>query len=537
MVAAAAPTARRAVACALVGSLLGLTQGFGLHLVGSNLPAIQGGLGATAAEASWLTTAYFATALSSTLLLVKVRLHWGLEAFARYGLLGFLAVAALHLTSDTLASAVVARAALGFVAAPLSTLAVLYMLEAFPRRLAPVGLVLGFAALQIGMPLSRVVSPALLDDGPWHRLFFFEVALAVLSLAAILALRLEPQPRARAFSRGDAVSFPLYAAGLGFLCVAVSQGRLRWWTDTWWIGACLAAAIGCLALYVVCELNRSRPLLDLRWLSTPYMLRFVAAVLLFRIVLAEQNVAMVGLMSLLGQANEQMRTLFVFAAAAMLAGFLLSLPLAARAGPRWLAPLAALLVAAAAWLDGGSTALTRPAELLASQALLSGALAVFFVASLLMGFGPVLKDGMRQIVSLLAAFSGAQYLGSLLGAAWISTYVAERQTWHYAALAQHLSLDDPQTALRLRQLAGALAGHVSDTAARGAQATASFARQVTSESFVLAYNDVFQAIALLSLLMAAWLGALALRGARRERAAFASAAAAAPAALDAQAAR
>ncbi|WP_085315686.1 MFS transporter [Derxia lacustris] len=515
--------ALRRLLCALTATLVGLTQGFGLNLVSANLAAIQGSLGATAAEASWLSTAYFASALSSSLLLVKFRLHFGLQWFASLGLLFFLAVASLHLLADDLVSAVAARAALGLAAAPLSTLAVLYMIEAFPPRLAPVGLLLGFATLQLGAPLSRVVSTDLLEVGQWHGLFLLDVALALMSLAAIHGVRLAPAPTRPAFSRGDLVAFPLYAGGLALLSVALSQGRLRWWTDTPWLGVCLAAALGCIGLYALVELHRRAPMIDLRWLAQPYMLRFIAAVLLFRVVLSEQTVGVVGLMTVLGQSNEQMRLLFALASLALLAGFVLAIALAARGASPWLAPLAMALAMLAAWADADATALSRPEQFLATQALLALALGVFFSASCLLGFGPVVQDGSRNLVSFIAAFSAAQYLGSLLGSAWIATFVAERQSWHYAALAQHLSLADPQVATRIGQLARSVAPVVGDPAARGLQGAALLAQQVTREAFVLAYDDLFRAIALLAAALLPWLGWLGWRGWRRERAGRAAA--------------
>lgn len=515
----AAGTVGRRLACGATALLLGLSQSFGLYLVSSNLAGIQGSLQATAAELAWLTTAYFATALSSTLLLVKVRLHFGLRWFATLGLLGFVAVSALHLLTDSLASAVAVRAALGLAAAPLSTLAVLYMLEAMPPRLAPVGLVLGFATLQLGLPLSRVVSTDLLELGQWHGLFLPDVALAVLALAAIHAVPLVPPPRQHAFDRGDLLAFPLYAAGLALLAVVLSQGRLYWWRDAPWLGVCLAVAVACLALYAWVDLRRARPLIDLRWLVRPYMLRFVAAVLLFRIVLSEQTVGVVGLMAVLGQSNEQMAGLFTLAAGALLAGFVLALAIAARNAVGLLAVLAAALAALAAWLDADATALTRPHDLWLTQALLSMALAVFFAAACLQGFGPVMQDGGRQLVSFLAAFSAAQYMGSLLGSAWIGTVVADRQAWHYQMLMQHIRLDDPQDALRLVQLGGALRGVVGDTGRRAGQGLALLHQQVTSESFVRAYNDMFQYLAALAALMTVWLAMLAWRAKRRARAA------------------
>ena len=517
--AVAAYDLRHGIACGMTGLLLGLAQGLGLYLVSSNLAAIQGSLGATAAEASWLTTAYFATALSSTLLLTKVRLHFGLRPFATLGLIAFVLVSALHLLTNTLSSAIAVRAALGLASAPLSALAVFYMIEAFPKRLAAVGLLLGFAALQVGLPLSRVISVGLLELGQWHGLFLLDVALAVLSFAAIHVVSITPTPQQHAFCPGDLLAFPLYAVGLALLSVVVSQGRLHWWTDAPWLGVCLAGAIMSIGLYVLVDLNRRRPLLDLRWLASPYMLRFMVAVILFRIVLSEQTIGVVGLMTVLGQSNEQMQTLFALATMGILAGFAMAIVVAARNGMQWLAPLAALLVVAVAWWDSDATALTRPSDLYMTQTLLAVAVAVFFAASVLLGYGPVIQDGSRNIISFLAAFSAAQYLGSLFGLAWISTLVAERQQLHYTALTQHLSTADPQVSTRLAQLAGSVAHVVTDPAARSAQGLSLLAQQVTRESFVLAYADVFQAIAAIGVGMFVWLAALAWRATKRQAAA------------------
>lgn len=512
---------------AATGLLLGLTQGFGLYLVSNNLGDIQGSLGATAAEASWLTTAYFATALWATLLVTKMRLHFGLRAFTLAGLWLFLAIAALHLWADNLGSALAVRAALGLSAAPLSTLAVFYMMEALPQRLAPLALLIGFACLQLPGPLSRVIAPDLLAAGGWHGMFVLVVVLAIMSVAAILAVPLKPQPRRNAFDAGDLLAFPLYAVGLALLCVVVSQGRLAWWTDAPWLGECLALAIACMGLYVLVDLNRASPLLDLRWLARPYMLRFVVAVLLFRILLSEQTVGVVGLMSALGQTNLQMQTLFALVSAGLMAGFVLAAVMAAKRGVPLLSVLSVALVLCAAWMDSYATSVSRPEQFYVSQTLLAVGLGLFFSASLLQGFGPVMQDGGRQLVSFLAAFSAAQFLGSLLGSASVSTWVARRQAFHYAALAEHLSIGDPLVSQRLAQLAGSMARVVIEPTARAHQGVVLLHQQIGRESTVLAYDDLFAGMAALAAVMLVWLTALAIRGLRRQSAATGNSAAAA----------
>ena len=108
------------------------------------------------------------------------------------------------------------------------------------------------------------------------------------------------------FAKGDGWVFAVYATSLALMCVVLSQGRLAWWTDSHWIGLCLIASIVLFGLYVAVELRREKPLLDLHWITSPFMLRFIFATLLFRVVLSEQTVGAVGLMNTLGFYNDQM---------------------------------------------------------------------------------------------------------------------------------------------------------------------------------------------------------------------------------------
>jgi MFS family permease len=513
---AAAPSAQEpqdathSAACAAISLLLGLTQGLGVNLVNANLSAIQGSLGATAVEASWLTIAYTATNLSAVLLLTKMRFQFGLRWFADVGIVAFLAVSVVHLFAEQLASAVLLRAMLGLAAAPLSSLALLYMMEAFPLRLRPFGLVLGFATLQVAAPLARVISSDLLQIGLWRGLLMVDVALSLLCVAALAVVRLKPVPTQKVFSPGDIVSFTLYAAALALLCVVLSEGRLLWWTDAPWLGTCLAAAAGCFGLYVVIELNRSQPLLDLRWLTSPFMLRFMLAILLFRVVLSEQTVGAVGLMTALGLMNDQMHKLFLWVAAGTVLGFALALPALAFKKLDWLGLTALLLIIGAAWHDAGVTAQTRPAQLIVSQTLLALATSMFLAAALAIGFLHLMASGMKYFISLIAVFTGGQPLAALAGSAWLGSFVTVRQKLHYAHLVEALTLADPQVASRIGQLSLPYGGTLGDAQLRAAQGVAGLGQQLMQQATVRAYNDLFELIAFIAALTLAWLAALKL---------------------------
>lgn len=133
------PSLGRSLACATVSVVVGLTQGLGLNLVIANQPAIQGALGAGPVEGAWLLTAYMVASVGLTPLVVKFRMQFGIRLFAELGLGLYVFVCLAHLFSNDLQSAIALRAAAGIAAAPLTSLAFLYMIDAFPAERRPWG--------------------------------------------------------------------------------------------------------------------------------------------------------------------------------------------------------------------------------------------------------------------------------------------------------------------------------------------------------------------------------------------------------------
>ncbi|WP_160329633.1 transporter [Lysobacter capsici] len=504
--AAPAPMSRwRIAGFVSISLLLGLTQSLGMNLVASNLQQVQGALGATSAEATWLLTAYFATNIPASLLLTKFRLHYGLRLFADLGIGLFVVAAVVHLLANDLDSAIAARAALGIAAAPLSSLTVLYMAEVFAGPKKVIGLMFGFAALQTGAPISRIIAESLLLNAQWHGIVMFELGLALACLAAINLLRVTPVPRQNMFDRWDIASFPLYASAIALVCVVLTQGRLRWWLDTPWLGQCLVVAVICAGAFVVIEMNRSRPMVNIRWLlHGGYMVRLGLAIVLSRMVLSEQSVGAVGLLNVLGLLNDQMHTLFWLVLIGTVGGFVVTMPFLPKQRFDMLGLIAVAIVGVCAYIDSHATNLTRPANFYITQTLIAMAASMFLASSILLALVRVVADGVRNLVTFIVLFSTTNALGGLLGSAVLGTYLARQQTAHYQQLMNQLSLGDPQVVLRTQQLGGAVARVVGDPAARGNQALTSLSQQVTRESWVLAYNDVFLAVAWLAALVLVW---------------------------------
>ncbi|MCH0622821.1 MFS transporter, partial [Klebsiella pneumoniae] len=80
----------------------------------------------------------------------------------------------------------------------------------------------------------------LLQLDEWRGLYFFELGLALISLACVMALKLPPGDRRKVFEKKDFITFFLLAPGMALLCAVLSLGRLDWWFEAPWIGWALA---------------------------------------------------------------------------------------------------------------------------------------------------------------------------------------------------------------------------------------------------------------------------------------------------------
>ena len=502
---AAAPMApRRAAAYMAASTLLAMTQGFGMNLVAANIPQLQGPLGATSTEALWLMAAYMAPNASLSLALIKIRNQYGLRHFAELGIAVFLVVSLLHVFVTDIRSAIVLRFFAGIAAAPLSSLGFLYMLEAFsPARKLTVGISLALTNIGLAAPLTRLISPALIDLGGVRALLHFEIALAMLSFSAIYLLPLTPVPRAKVIGKLDIVSYLFIAVAFGSGAVILVTGRTYWWTEAQWIGELLLVMIGALTMAVVIELNRKTPLIDLRWLGSREMLHFAAVLVLFRLMLAEQTAVAGNFFLVTGLQNDQLSRLYGTVALATAAGGLVCAAVMKPGREPGLHMVALLLIAAGAFLDSRATNLTRPSEMILSQAMIAAGGSLFLPPAIAAGFTLALRKGPQYILSFIAVFLVTQSLGGLAGSAIFGSFITLREKFHSNILAGTMTLSDPLVAARVSQLSAAYGRTIIDPAVLKAEGVALLGGQVTREANVLAHNDAFLVIAILALAAAA----------------------------------
>ncbi|WP_010141689.1 MFS transporter [Oceanicola sp. S124] len=495
------------------GALIATSQSLGQGFLLANSQNIAGEIGATQTQAIWLTVAYMAPRASLPILLMKIRTQYGLRRFAEVGILAYVVATLLGFFISDLHSAIAVELVSGIAAAPLASLAFLYMLETLPmKHKLSVGLCGALTLIMLGSTLARVISPPLWDLGGWQALKLFDLGLILLALPFILYLPLTHQPRQKVISGADLVSYALIAAGFAGITAVFTWGAVVWWTDTPWIGTVLAGSLGLLTLAGVIELQREAPLLDIRWLASPQILHLTAVLLLFRIVLSEQSAGAPGLFQALGMGAWQMQGLFaVITLASIAGGVFCAMTISPKSVPL-IHALALALVLAGALMDSRSTVLTRPEQLYLSQGMIAFAGAIFLPSAMGVGLMLALQKGPQYLLSFVIVFLSTQSLGGVIGSGLFRSFIRLRSAHHAAVLKEQLLAGDPGVTGLIASLAQRLSAMTTDATAMKAGAVQMIGTELSSQATVLAYNDAFLLLAAIAgaaltllLLHLAWL--------------------------------
>lgn len=492
------------IAYGIVGLLVCLTGALGNAVVTANLQLLQGAFAAWSTEIAWLPAVYVMTNVSINLVLVKFRQQYGLRVFTEGFLVLYVLVTFFHLYVNNLNSALIVRAAHGMVAAALSSLGIYYQVQAWPARHRLKALTVGITGSSLAIPLARLFSTGLLQTDKWRGLYVFELGLALVSLACVIALKLPPGDRNKVFERKDFITFFLLAPGMALVTAVLSLGRLDWWFEAPWIGLALAGAVVLIVSAITFEYNRSNPLLNIKWLSSGSILRLGLIMLLIRIVLAEQNTGGIGWLQYVGLQNEQMTSLAWSIFAGIICGIVTSCLTINPQRLYWPIATALALIMIASLLDSRSTILTRPEQLMFSQFMLGFGSAFFLAPAMLAGIGGVIAD-QRNLVSFSVLFGMSQNIGGLLGSAILGTFQTWREKFHSSQLADQMSTLNPLITERLQQYSQMYQGQTGDSTLLNVQATTLLQNAATLQANILAYNDTCLLTAAISAATLVWI--------------------------------
>ena len=479
-------TAWLGVAAGALGSLMATLD---ISIVNASLPTIQGEIGASTSEGTWVSTSYLVAEI------IIIPLTGWLERV--FGLKRFLLVAAVLFTgfsmvcglADNLTQMIIGRVGQGFTGGAMIPTAMTIIATRLPKRQQPIGTAMFGATVILGPVLGPVVGGWLTENFSWHYAFFVNVPVCA-ALIALLLIGLPDQKARWDELRGaDWLGILGMSLGLGALTVVLEEGHREQWFDSLYIITLSAVAVAGFVLLAIGQLTARKPVIKLALLRN----RAFAAVILMITVM---GASLYGVSYIIPQflagiagynALQAGQVVFLSGVPAMMMMPLVPL-LIRRIDVRIAVGAGLALLAASCVLDTTLTAQSDGSDFVASQ-LLRGLGQV--MTMMFLNQAAIASVSAEEAGDAAGLYNAARNLGGSVGLALLATLQDERWEFHRWTLHSMLPVNSDTLQTYLAGQAALFGGGDEGMAAALRMLDAT----VTRDALVMAFSDNFIALA------------------------------------------
>lgn len=256
-------TAWIAVAAGSLGALLATLD---VSIVNSALPTIQGEIGATGTEGTWIATAFLVAEIVIIPLSAWLERLLGLRTLLLIAVVSFTGFSILCGTATSLTTMIIGRTGQGFMGGALIPTAMTIVAKRLPQQQQPIGMALFGMTVILGPVLGPLLGGWLTENLSWHYAFFVNVPVCTL-LLLLLLLGLPHERTNWVFLReADWFGIVGMILGLGGLTVVLEEGhREEWFESSLIIKLTIMAVVGFVMLGIG-QLRAAKPVLKLRLL-------------------------------------------------------------------------------------------------------------------------------------------------------------------------------------------------------------------------------------------------------------------------------
>ena len=477
----------------LGGSLGAFMAVLDIQITNSSLADIQGSLGASLDEGSWISTGYLIAEIIVIPLTGWLGLVFGLKRYLMANAVLFLGFSVLCGLATSLPEMIVFRVGQGFTGGVLIPTAFTIMLLRIPGARRPLAGAIFGLTVTFAPAIGPTVGGWLTDTYSWHYIFYINVLPGLLLLAMVGWGLSGAAMQLHRLARGDWFGIASMAVGLGCLEYVLEEGQRKDWFGDDRIVLSAAIAAVSLTAFLAIELTRKEPFIDLRLLTrralgVASLVNFASGLGLYGSVyilpLYLSRVQHYNALQI-GQVQMWMGLPQLF--------LLPLLPLVLKLfDSRLVIGFGLALFGISCGMNAYMSPDTAIDQLKAAQ-LVRAAGQPFIISPLsqmaTVGIAPA------QAGAASALFNMARNLGGSVGIATLGTVVEKREHFHFSVMAERVTRNASRTAERLDGMARRLG---SDARALG-----SLAGQVRRQAYLMAYADGFAVIAaglLLSLL-------------------------------------
>jgi DHA2 family multidrug resistance protein len=457
---------------------------------------IQGEIGATPSEGTWIGTAYLVAEIVVIPLTAWLERLMGMRRLLLAGAIFFTVFSVICGSAPDLPVMICGRVGQGLAGGVLIPSGLTIVARRLPPAQQPVGLALVAMAALLGPATGPVLGGWLTENYTWHYAFYINVPMCAIQATLLLLGVARTRGDWRELAQADWLGIAGMVIGLGAVTTLLEEGHREQWFESaviWRLAGLSLLGFGLIALG---QIGSKRPVIRLallgnRSLSAALFVMMIVGLLLFGglYVIPQYLAAIAGYNAL--QAGE---VSFIGGLVAIPTAFLYPAAVG-RVDMRWVIGFGMILIAIACWLVSHLTA--------------DAAGAAFTLTQVLIGMGTTFAAlPLQQIVLSCVSIedspeanslmSVARNLGGSLGLAAIASFQDQRFDFHYARLSSAIGANDASVQAQL-QATATLFG-------TGPEALTSAYRlidgQVSLQALVMTFDDMFLAFAVLGLVAA-----------------------------------
>jgi MFS transporter, DHA2 family, multidrug resistance protein len=471
-----------AVAAGTIGAMMATLD---ISIVNSSLPTIQGEIGATGSEGTWIATAYLVAEIIIIPLSGWLERMLGLRAFLLWAAVLFTGFSILCGLSSDLTTMVLGRVGQGFTGGAMIPTAQTIIATRLPKSQQPIGTAIFGAVAILGPVVGPIIGGVLTEQFSWHYAFLINVPIGA-ALVVLLMVALPAQPaKLNEFFKADWLGIVGLTLGLGGLTVVLEEGqREQWFSSSLIIDLSAVSVVGFI-LVGIGQLSAQRPIINLallrdRTFGSVFVMGAVLGVALYGVafIIPQFLSALAGY-----DALQSGKVVFLSGVPSLL--LMPIVPLLMRVLEVRIAIVIGLLIMSlSCWIDASLTVQSSGGDFTVSQ-LLRGVGQI--MAMLFLNQAAISAVDVSDASDASGLFNAARNLGGSVGLALLSTVQERRLYFHARTLESSISANAVSTQDYLAQLGSSDAG--------SADALARIGQLISQQALAMTYNDIFYLLA------------------------------------------
>jgi DHA2 family multidrug resistance protein len=483
----------------IAGALGALIATLDISIVNSALPQIQGEIGATGTEGTWIATGYLVSEVVMIPLTAWLSRMLGMRTLLLTCAVLFTFFSIMCGASHDLTTMVIGRVGQGFFGGALIPTAQTLVRTRLPQHQIPIGMTMFGLIVLLGPLMGPVLGGWLTENGSWQWCFFINIPVAI-GLVSLLLIGV-PHQKANIHELVEADWAGIIGMSIGLSCLTIvlEEGQRDQWFDSDVIRTLSVFAVLGLATLGVTQFTSKRPVLKLRLLKNYTYASVILIVITIGMVL--YNILYVLPQFLSGVAGyNAFQSGWILALSGLPAFALMPvLPRILRFGNvKLVVGFGLVCFAISCFLDIHLTAQSSGRDFVASQ-LLRGVGQIFsFMPLNQISVGAVSRTETADAAGL---FNMARNLGGSIGLALLGVFIDRRTEVHADAIRESVNANSLLLQDHLAQQGAYFSAQSGDAALGQQTAIASLAGQIHQQAMVMTFSDCFWILAVGLLVM------------------------------------